>query len=145
MRSRAAGMPAGDAASSGGGGAGGGAGVGSTAPPGGGNTCYLLFTVGQFLGFLEVLRREGPRERAFLQVKGRAGRAGSRSVCERPCWVAGSSVCRLAAPPPALSSFLDGSRQGDVRWPSTLPGPLKSRPWTQCCPPLPLCPSARPR
>ncbi|KAL4419076.1 hypothetical protein ABPG77_002217 [Micractinium sp. CCAP 211/92] len=29
--------------------------------------CYLLFTLAQFLGFLEVLRREGPRERAFLQ------------------------------------------------------------------------------
>lgn len=29
---------------------------------------YLLFTVAQFLGFVEVVRREGPRERPFLQA-----------------------------------------------------------------------------
>jgi hypothetical protein len=27
---------------------------------------YTLFTLAQFLGFLEVVRREGPRERSFL-------------------------------------------------------------------------------
>lgn len=29
---------------------------------------YLLFTMAQFLGFVEVVRREGPRERPFLQA-----------------------------------------------------------------------------
>jgi hypothetical protein len=29
---------------------------------------YLLFTLAQFLGFIEVVRREGPRERPFLQA-----------------------------------------------------------------------------
>ena len=29
---------------------------------------YLLFTLAQFLGFVEVVRREGPRERPFLQA-----------------------------------------------------------------------------
>ena len=29
---------------------------------------YTLFNLSQFLGFLEVVRREGPREDAFLQA-----------------------------------------------------------------------------
>ena len=29
---------------------------------------YLMFTLSQFLGFVEVVRREGPRERPFLQA-----------------------------------------------------------------------------
>jgi hypothetical protein len=29
---------------------------------------YTLFTLAQFLGFLEIVRREGPRERSFLQL-----------------------------------------------------------------------------
>ncbi|PRW20927.1 hypothetical protein C2E21_8600 [Chlorella sorokiniana] len=29
---------------------------------------YLLFTIAQFLGYFEVMRREGPRERSFLQA-----------------------------------------------------------------------------
>lgn len=29
---------------------------------------YLMFTLAQFLGFVEVVRREGPRERPFLQA-----------------------------------------------------------------------------
>lgn len=29
---------------------------------------YTLFTLSQFLGFLEIVRREGPRERSFLQL-----------------------------------------------------------------------------
>lgn len=28
---------------------------------------YTLFTIAQFLGFAELVRREGPRERSFLQ------------------------------------------------------------------------------
>eukprot|EP00775_Hariotina_reticulata_P003020 gene3019-3301_t len=31
-----------------------------------GEIAYTLFTLAQFLGFLEVVRREGPRERSFL-------------------------------------------------------------------------------
>jgi len=29
---------------------------------------YTMFTLSQFLGFLEIVRREGPRERSFLQL-----------------------------------------------------------------------------
>ncbi len=35
---------------------------------------YIMFTLAQFLGFVEVVRREGPRERPFLQ-------SGSSQVC----------------------------------------------------------------
>lgn len=35
---------------------------------------YVMFTLAQFLGFVEVVRREGPRERPFLQ-------SGSSQVC----------------------------------------------------------------
>ncbi|KAG2435335.1 hypothetical protein HXX76_007409 [Chlamydomonas incerta] len=34
---------------------------------------YTLFTLAQWLGFLEVIRREGPRERSFLQRSGGTG------------------------------------------------------------------------
>ncbi|KAG2446795.1 hypothetical protein HYH02_008355 [Chlamydomonas schloesseri] len=36
---------------------------------------YTLFTLAQWLGFLEVIRREGPRERSFLQRSGATGNA----------------------------------------------------------------------
>ncbi len=29
---------------------------------------FTLFNMAQFLGFVEIVRREGPREDAFLQV-----------------------------------------------------------------------------
>ncbi|GLC48587.1 hypothetical protein PLESTB_000114100 [Pleodorina starrii] len=37
---------------------------------------YTLFTLSQWLGFLEVIRREGPRERSFLQRGGEGGGGG---------------------------------------------------------------------
>ena len=38
---------------------------------------YTAFTLAQFLGFVEVVRREGPRERSFLQRSGPGGAPGS--------------------------------------------------------------------
>ena len=39
-----------------------------------GDSCrYLLFTLGQWLGLVEVVRREGPRERPFLSTGGPQG------------------------------------------------------------------------
>ena len=38
---------------------------------------YAAFTLAQFLGFVEVVRREGPRERSFLQRSGPGGAPGS--------------------------------------------------------------------
>lgn len=48
---------------------------------------YTLFTLAQFLGFLEVVRREGPRERSFL--------AAGTCVCVCVCLLCVVFVCVL--------------------------------------------------
>ncbi|KXZ42731.1 hypothetical protein GPECTOR_121g431 [Gonium pectorale] len=50
---------------------------------------YTLFTLAQWLGFLEVIRREGPRERSFLQRRTAAAAEGGTGG------VAGSVVAWL--------------------------------------------------
>lgn len=43
---------------------------------------YTLFALAQWLGFLEVVRREGPRERSFLALANPQGTDTLTALCE---------------------------------------------------------------
>eukprot|EP00878_Enallax_costatus_P024023 GHUV01025610.1.p1 GENE.GHUV01025610.1~~GHUV01025610.1.p1 ORF type:complete len:472 (+),score=95.66 GHUV01025610.1:590-2005(+) len=60
---------------------------------------YTLFTLAQFLGFLEVVRREGPRERSFLAAGNPGGSDTLATLVEGFRFV-------LAASPATLQSWL---------------------------------------
>lgn len=75
---------------------------------------YLLFTVAQFLGFVEVVRREGPRERPFLQAGNPQGSDTLSTLLEGVRFV-------LCASPTYLEDwYMEGSQR-------THPGARKRR------------------
>ncbi|KAF8071343.1 hypothetical protein HT031_001427 [Scenedesmus sp. PABB004] len=79
---------------------------------------YTLFTLVQFLGFLEVVRREGPRERAFLAAGNPQGSDTLATLVEGFRFV-------LCASPVTLQGWLsepDGERDH--------PGARQRRPYT---------------
>lgn len=61
---------------------------------------YTLFTLAQFLGFLEVVRREGPRERSFLAAGNPQGSDTLATLVESFRFV-------LCASPATLQGWLD--------------------------------------
>eukprot|EP00887_Chlorella_sp_A99_P002227 scaffold21.g2227.t1 len=56
---------------------------------------YVLFTLAQFLGFVEVVRREGPRERPFLQAGNPQGSDTLSTLVEAVRFVLTASPQRL--------------------------------------------------
>lgn len=75
---------------------------------------YLLFTIAQFLGFLEVVRREGPRERPFLQAGNPQGSDTLSTLLE------GVRFALCASPTYLESWYLEGPNR-------THPGARKRR------------------
>lgn len=70
------------------------------------NMRYLLFTMAQFLGFVEVVRRESPRERSFLQSGSPQGADTLSTLVEGIRFV-------LAASPAYLEQwYLEGHMRG---------------------------------
>uniref|UniRef100_A0A383VER7 Uncharacterized protein n=1 Tax=Tetradesmus obliquus TaxID=3088 RepID=A0A383VER7_TETOB len=67
---------------------------------------YTLFTLAQFLGFLEVVRREGPRERSFLAAGNPQGSDTLATLVEGFRFV-------LCASPATLQGWLD--EPGELR------------------------------
>ena len=63
---------------------------------------YLLFTMAQFLGFVEVVRRESPRERPFLQVGNPSGSETLSTLLE------GVRFIMCASPTTLESWFMEG-------------------------------------
>ncbi|KXZ55276.1 hypothetical protein GPECTOR_3g413 [Gonium pectorale] len=66
---------------------------------------YTLFTIAQFLGFVELVRREGPRERSFLQQGNPQGTDTLANLLEGFRFI-------LCAHPSALQAWYD---EGDAR------------------------------
>lgn len=63
---------------------------------------YLLFTLAQFLGFVEVVRRESPRERPFLQVGNPQGSETLSTLLE------GVRFAMCASPTTLENWFMEG-------------------------------------
>ncbi|KAF5835793.1 hypothetical protein DUNSADRAFT_6882 [Dunaliella salina] len=69
---------------------------------------YTLFTIAQFLGYVEVLRREGPRETSFL------GAGNPQGTDTLTCLIEGFRFF-LSATPARLQEWLDCGRDGEER------------------------------
>mmetsp|Transcript_13129 Transcript_13129/g.35736 ORF Transcript_13129/g.35736 Transcript_13129/m.35736 type:complete len:416 (+) Transcript_13129:1-1248(+) len=69
---------------------------------------YTLFTIAQFLGYVEVLRREGPRETSFL------GAGNPQGTDTLTCLIEGFRFF-LSATPARLQEWLDSGRDGEER------------------------------